>query len=294
MNFTEQEVMEYVRQEDVRFIRLAFCDVFGKQKNIAIMPSELERAFRQGIVLQTDISYIYVAAYELLNSVTASGAEALSTLLRLWESYRKAFPYLDRCMPGWCVDYMLTRDLGTDFDAISERIPFDIGNTDLPPELFCNRRLRDGLASLPLPLLGALSGYPLAKSKFFGDPGQAEAAAPALRRALAAAEEACVREKGKTLLALQAPMQTASLHDCFWGAVTGRAAAARVELHWLPYSRDPDFQAFLSTLLRHIENRLRRRAHFPGRLKAEPLPPWAEAEMDPSGAMTCEPPSRAE
>ena len=51
MNFTEQEVMEYVRQEDVRFIRLAFCDVFGKQKNIAIMPSELERAFRQGIAI---------------------------------------------------------------------------------------------------------------------------------------------------------------------------------------------------------------------------------------------------
>ena len=51
MNFTEQEVMEYIRQEDVRFIRLAFCDVFGKQKNIAIMPGEMERAFRQGIAI---------------------------------------------------------------------------------------------------------------------------------------------------------------------------------------------------------------------------------------------------
>lgn len=51
MIFTEQEVMEYVRQEDVRFIRLAFCDVFGAQKNIAIMPSELERAFKEGIAI---------------------------------------------------------------------------------------------------------------------------------------------------------------------------------------------------------------------------------------------------
>ena len=51
MNYTEQEVMEYVRQEDVRFIRLAFCDVFGKQKNIAILPDELERAFRHGIAI---------------------------------------------------------------------------------------------------------------------------------------------------------------------------------------------------------------------------------------------------
>ena len=49
MNFTEQEVLEYVKQEDVRFIRLAFVDVFGRQKNIAILPGELERAFRYGI-----------------------------------------------------------------------------------------------------------------------------------------------------------------------------------------------------------------------------------------------------
>ena len=36
MDFTEQEVRQYVEQEDVRFIRLAFCDVFGKQKNIRL------------------------------------------------------------------------------------------------------------------------------------------------------------------------------------------------------------------------------------------------------------------
>ena len=51
MDFTEQEVRQYVEQEDVRFIRLAFCDVFGKQKNIAILPTELERAFRHGIAI---------------------------------------------------------------------------------------------------------------------------------------------------------------------------------------------------------------------------------------------------
>ncbi len=41
--------MQFVQEEDVKFIRLAFCDVFGKQKNISIMPTELERAFTDGI-----------------------------------------------------------------------------------------------------------------------------------------------------------------------------------------------------------------------------------------------------
>ena len=49
MKYSKDEVLQYVQEEDVKFIRLAFCDVFGKQKNIAIMPDELPRAFACGI-----------------------------------------------------------------------------------------------------------------------------------------------------------------------------------------------------------------------------------------------------
>ena len=49
MKYSPQEVMEYVREEDVKFIRLAFCDVFGNQKNISVMPGELPYAFEYGI-----------------------------------------------------------------------------------------------------------------------------------------------------------------------------------------------------------------------------------------------------
>lgn len=49
MKYSTNEVMQYVREEDVKFIRLAFCDVFGKQKNISIMAEELPRAFEYGI-----------------------------------------------------------------------------------------------------------------------------------------------------------------------------------------------------------------------------------------------------
>ncbi len=49
MKYSREEVLQYVSEEDVKFIRLAFCDVFGKQKNISIMPGELPRAFEYGI-----------------------------------------------------------------------------------------------------------------------------------------------------------------------------------------------------------------------------------------------------
>ena len=51
MKYSAQEVMQYVGEEDVKFIRLAFCDIYGKQKNISIMPSELSRAFEYGIAI---------------------------------------------------------------------------------------------------------------------------------------------------------------------------------------------------------------------------------------------------
>ena len=67
MKYSKKEVMQFIAEEDVRFIRLAFCDVFGKQKNISIMSEELERAFEYGIAFDA-------------SSVTGFGNEAQSDL----------------------------------------------------------------------------------------------------------------------------------------------------------------------------------------------------------------------
>ena len=47
--YSYDKVVKFVHEEDVKFIRLAFFDVFGVQKNISIMPGELLRAFTDGI-----------------------------------------------------------------------------------------------------------------------------------------------------------------------------------------------------------------------------------------------------
>ena len=49
MNYSIDDVLQYVEEEDVKFIRIAFCDVFGTPKNVSIMPHELERAFEYGV-----------------------------------------------------------------------------------------------------------------------------------------------------------------------------------------------------------------------------------------------------
>ncbi|CAB1247265.1 MAG: glutamine synthetase family protein [Clostridiales bacterium] len=49
MNYTRDEVLQYVEENDVKFIRISFCDIFGNQRNVSVMPSELIRAFDLGI-----------------------------------------------------------------------------------------------------------------------------------------------------------------------------------------------------------------------------------------------------
>ena len=46
---TFEEAAAYVEENDIKFIRLAFCDITGRHKNIAIMPRELSAAFDTGI-----------------------------------------------------------------------------------------------------------------------------------------------------------------------------------------------------------------------------------------------------
>lgn len=49
LDYTVREVIEYVRENDVKFIGLVFCDLFGTQKSVSIMAEELPRAFSEGV-----------------------------------------------------------------------------------------------------------------------------------------------------------------------------------------------------------------------------------------------------
>ena len=49
MVYEKEEILQYIIEEDVKFIRMTFCDVTGRLKNVSIMPDELDRAFSYGI-----------------------------------------------------------------------------------------------------------------------------------------------------------------------------------------------------------------------------------------------------
>ncbi|MDY5474712.1 MAG: glutamine synthetase family protein [Holdemanella porci] len=46
---TYEDVLNFCEEQDVRFIRLSYFDMYGTQKNVSVLPTELKRAFVEGI-----------------------------------------------------------------------------------------------------------------------------------------------------------------------------------------------------------------------------------------------------
>ena len=48
MIYSESEILQYIDENDVKFVKLTFCDLNGKMKNISILSSELAATFEHG------------------------------------------------------------------------------------------------------------------------------------------------------------------------------------------------------------------------------------------------------
>ena len=42
MTNSKSELFEYLQENDVKFVKLTFCDFLGRQRNISVLTSQLE------------------------------------------------------------------------------------------------------------------------------------------------------------------------------------------------------------------------------------------------------------
>ncbi|MCQ2515412.1 MAG: glutamine synthetase family protein [Saccharofermentans sp.] len=55
MELTYSEFAQYIEEEDIKFIRLTFSDVYGNTKNIAVMPNMIEQIFNNGMAINASL-----------------------------------------------------------------------------------------------------------------------------------------------------------------------------------------------------------------------------------------------
>lgn len=51
MIYSESEILQYIDENDVKFVKLAFCDLEGRLKNISVLSSEMSAVFAHGMRL---------------------------------------------------------------------------------------------------------------------------------------------------------------------------------------------------------------------------------------------------
>ena len=160
MLYTEEDVYSYVEQEDVKFIRLAFCDISGRQKNISIMHQELKRAFSQGIsfdasaipgfgsVVESDLFLFPIPSTLSLMPWRPSRGKVVRMFCKIRYPDGRPFPLDCRALLGQAIrearDLGLTVQIGaefefylfkTDVDGNPTTQPFDhAGYMDMAPE----------------------------------------------------------------------------------------------------------------------------------------------------------------
>ncbi len=237
-------------------------------------------AFYRGNVLRTDLSYIFVAVYEIINRAYPAGRESLERMLSLWESYREAFPRLDYYMSQWCADYVLTNDIAFDFSEILRRIPLAVSNMRPFLELYVNDALKTGLHALPFDILCEFSEYSIRNSRFYK--GHEDLCRGAVRAALSEIDRSLRAAKQIGLLEYLAPRPKREVWDAYQGAVCGRAAAKRVEAEYLPYSKSAGIRSFVGSVMRYVENALRKREKYAGRLRGITLSDAVQRAIDRS------------
>ncbi|MDT3426307.1 hypothetical protein J2Z22_001833 [Paenibacillus forsythiae] len=221
---------------------------------------------RQGRYPETDLSYIFLHVYELINGVGwETPQHGYEQLCGLWEAYRGAFKRLDHYLGGWIADFSFVHELDISLRYIVLRAK-GLGG-DLA-ELELMRCLASVPEQLTLPALFLLSDYDITKSKFYAGPGN-EALERFVPQVVALVNAYVKRKHGASLLEMFLPGPPVTRERYLF-----RSAVYDISLYGysvlvpvVRISKSPPLRSLITRLFRLTENKLRALMDFRGRLK---------------------------
>ncbi|MFP4975902.1 TerB N-terminal domain-containing protein [Paenibacillus sp. CN-4] len=230
---------------------------------------------REGEYLPTDLSYIFLHVYELINGVGwADPEDGRERLIAIWDAYRETYKRLDHYLGGWIADFCFVHSLQPPLGLIiarSKRPPGDL------EELELMRGLSGDPSTLSLSALSALSDYEVGKSRFYTGEGR-EAMERYLPKTLALLAAWMERKHGKPLLELYPPGEPVMRERFLF-----RSAVYDISLYGysvlvpvVRITRQPRLRTLITHLFRLTENKLRQLYGFRGRLKG----PAADPELE--------------
>lgn len=222
---------------------------------------------REGRYPTTDLSYIFLCIYELINGIGWKEPEQGCRLMKdIWIAYREAFPKLDFYMLDWMIDFILVHHLDIPVRDVSLHAPSGASGDVLELELM--NRFMSQPPDLPLEVVNKISNYNVMRSKFYTDGGQAELHVY-IPKVFAAVDGYMAKKYGTRLIELFHPGEAVRRERyLFRSAVYDSSLyGSSVAMELIPVSSHGPLREFATQLIRLTENTLRELRGYKGRLR---------------------------
>ncbi len=219
---------------------------------------------RQGNYVDTDLSYIFVSIYELLNGIGwRDPQEGYQKLMQLWAAYRKKFPSLDHYLTGWTFDFAQQYNLEYRLSDVAE---YPRLAPSVMTDILIAQHAEDVPLKLHFSLIDALSDYSLVNSKFYKD-GNQDLMHEAIPRVIALADAVLRKNKQKGILDTYGPPSIKKQEYYAFTSAVCPQANKKIYVTVKDYSTYPNLRAYFKELVRYGENTLRELRGCKGRLR---------------------------
>ncbi len=226
---------------------------------------------RKHVYIETEIGYIYLYLYEVINlGELLDAQEALETLIGIWSHYRNTYPQLDKSLSEWICDYSLLHRIPLSFP--DERINRDMISHCSLREIYYHFDETDApkLASF---LLNDCNKYDYRKSKYYDDKTQKlyDTYIPTCFEKILP----FLRMFGTDKMQLRHISRVA-----FMGALCSYRVRKHIEVDFVPLVGAGDLKYQIADLIKYMENKLRSYLGIRSRLGVREIPDEIKNEID--------------
>lgn len=204
---------------------------------------------RKGSYPKTDVSYILLLSFEIINLGNAIDTQkGLQILLGLWSNFADDYPQLNSTLGEWICDYSLIHRAPISFpDA---RISADLLSRVSFPEAFYSFDLSDRML-LSKFLLSSCNSYNYRKSKFYKDENRA-----CFDKHIPEAFAYLIEKNDMKNLLSSLPRKTVS-RSAYAGALCACKTRKHLEIEYLSACFSMEVRTHIGEIVKYIENALR-------------------------------------
>jgi hypothetical protein len=225
---------------------------------------------RRGEFLPTDLSYIFVHVYELLNLVELPDvAQAAARLKAIWRAYRSQHPKLDNYLPDWGGDLLaFKQSMPAAMNWWRESLTMTDHVAAPATNLIIHQYVQAGKLDEMSPYLWAKLTTYRPRNKFYQEHNQDGMLDRAYKKAIQVAETYWRQTANESVLEkFTSPTIVPMRKPLFASAMVGYSHPQEIALgSSRNYLGDARLSDHLSAVVKYAENILRKQAHFSSKL----------------------------